>query len=153
MPNMPNVQKRILDKIDTTKYKIKLPGFVQLFSAFIIFVLQILLIYYISTALKDLSYLFLAGMQIISLFLAFFMVRKDRNPNYALSWSIILLLFPTFGWLMYLLWGRNAKFSESRRIIESINQDILPLHHTDPALVEELAEHEKHHLLQAKYLI
>lgn len=147
------MQPKFLDKIDTTKYKIKLPGLVQLFSAFVIFVLQIVIIYYISTTLKDLSFLFLAGMQLISLFLAFFMVRKDRNPNYALSWSIILLVFPTFGWLMYLLWGRNAKFSESKKIVKNINKKIKPLYETNPDIIEDLANREKHRLIQANYLL
>ena len=43
----------------------------------------------------------------ISFFICVYIVSRDINPSYKLSWCILILLFPAFGGLMYLFIGRQ----------------------------------------------
>ncbi len=43
----------------------------------------------------------------VSFFICIYIVSRDINPSYKLSWCILILLFPAFGGLMYLFIGRQ----------------------------------------------
>ncbi len=134
------------------RYKVKLPGLLQLALALILFCLQLTAIYYLVTFFETQSYVLLLATQIISLLLALYMVRKDRNPNYALSWTIILLVIPSAGWLMFFLWGRNAKFKKAKESVVSVNSALSPLISQNNLLLKELEKRDRYRLLQARYL-
>ncbi|MEG1449141.1 MAG: PLDc N-terminal domain-containing protein, partial [Oscillospiraceae bacterium] len=44
----------------------------------------------------------------------FFIVTKEENPSYKISWIIIILALPLFGGLFYLLWG-NKRIAPSMK--------------------------------------
>lgn len=50
---------------------------------------------------------------ILSLVIVVWIVRKDDNPSYKIPWIILILIFPLFGGLFYLMWG-NTPFNRSR---------------------------------------
>ena len=43
----------------------------------------------------------------VSFFICVYIVSRDINPSYKLSWCMLILMFPAFGGLMYLFIGRQ----------------------------------------------
>nr|WP_297174273.1 cardiolipin synthase [uncultured Agathobaculum sp.] len=52
-------------------------------------------------------------LNILSFIMVIWLVRKYDNPTYKIAWIIIILVFPLFGGLFYLLWG-NTPFNRAR---------------------------------------
>ena len=50
---------------------------------------------------------------IISAVMVIWLIRKYDNPAYKIPWIVLILLFPIFGGLFYLLWG-NTPFNHAR---------------------------------------
>ena len=50
---------------------------------------------------------------ILSLCIVVWIVRKNDNPSYKIPWIILILIFPLFGGLFYLMWG-NTPLNRSR---------------------------------------
>lgn len=50
---------------------------------------------------------------VLSVIIVIWIVRKYDNPAYKIPWIILILLFPLFGGLFYLIWG-NTPFNRSR---------------------------------------
>lgn len=50
---------------------------------------------------------------ILSIVIIIWIVRKYDNPSYKIPWIILILLFPLFGGIFYLLWG-NTPFNRAR---------------------------------------
>ena len=46
---------------------------------------------------------------IFSLLIVLWLVNKDENPAYKISWIILILIFPIFGGLLYLFIGNKIK--------------------------------------------
>ena len=55
------------------------------------------------------------GFSVISLFVCLFILGKDANPGYKLAWVIPILLFPLFGGMLYLSFGRSARLKRKDR--------------------------------------
>ncbi len=49
-------------------------------------------------------------------------VGNRSNPAYKITWIIPVMIFPIFGWLLYLLFGGNRLSKRTRRKMESIGQ-------------------------------
>ncbi|MCH5163274.1 MAG: cardiolipin synthase [Clostridiales bacterium] len=47
------------------------------------------------------------ALETVSVFICIYIVSKDMNPNYKLSWCILILAVPAFGGLVYLFIGRQ----------------------------------------------
>lgn len=52
---------------------------------------------------------------LLSVVIIIWLVRKYDNPSYKIPWIILILLFPLFGGLFYLLWG-NTPFNRARAL-------------------------------------
>ena len=44
-------------------------------------------------------------LRFINFFLIIYIVNKQENPSYKLAWIILVLVFPLFGGLFYLMFG------------------------------------------------
>ena len=53
------------------------------------------------------------ALTMLSLLIVIWLVRKYDNPTYKMTWIIVIMLFPLFGGLLYLLWG-NTPFNRAR---------------------------------------
>ncbi|MDE7165281.1 MAG: PLD nuclease N-terminal domain-containing protein, partial [Clostridiales bacterium] len=71
------------------------------------FLLQIALIVVGVLYAATLAWWFWLISEFISFVICLYIVSRDMNPGYKLSWCIIILLAPAFGWLVYLFIGRQ----------------------------------------------
>ena len=49
-----------------------------------------------------------AVLMVLSICITIWLVNKDQNPSYKLAWVILILAFPVFGGLFYLLFGNKG---------------------------------------------
>lgn len=59
---------------------------------------------------------------VLSLLIVIYIVGNRSNPSYKIAWIIPIMLFPIFGWLLYLLFGGNRLSKRTRRKMQSMNQ-------------------------------
>lgn len=53
--------------------------------------------------------------KLVSAVIIIWLVRKYDNPSYKIPWIILILLYPLFGGLFYLMWG-NTPFNRARTL-------------------------------------
>lgn len=68
---------------------------------------------------------FRVACQILSLGAVIWIVGKNSNPSYKIAWIIPIMLFPIFGWLLYLLFGGNRLSRYTRERMRSMEQTMV----------------------------
>lgn len=58
---------------------------------------------------------------VLSMLIVIYIVGNRSNPSYKIAWIIPIMLFPIFGWLLYLLFGGNRLSKRTRRKMQSMN--------------------------------
>ena len=65
---------------------------------------------------------FAAGILVVNVILAGFVVFFERrNPASSWAWLLVLLFIPVFGFLVYMIFGRNGK--RERMFLEKAEYD------------------------------
>ena len=78
---------------------------------------------------------------VLSFIIVIHIVGNRSNPSYKIAWIIPIMLFPIFGWLLYLLFGGNRLSKRTRRKMQSIN-DVMVQELKSSCRVETFAELE-----------
>jgi len=95
---------------------------------------------------------------LISIVATIIIVRRDSNPEYKIAWIIPILLFPVFGGLFYLLFGRIRPTRRERKHGEMVafrhDQAIMaqPYAQNAALALEKLKNANTHSGLRATYL-
>ena len=63
------------------------------------------------------------ALTVISLVLALYIVRREENPAYKLSWLLVLCVLPLFGLFIYLLFSNKHLSRRLRRKLEATDRD------------------------------
>ena len=71
-------------------------------------------------------------MDILSLFLVLWLVNKKINPSYKLAWTILILVIPVFGAIVYLLFGESRVAKKMTRESEAVLNEIGNYFKEDP---------------------
>lgn len=62
---------------------------------------------------------------VLSLLAVLVIIRRQTDPGYKIGWIIPILLFPMFGWLVYLLCGGNKLSARMRRKMQGMDRTML----------------------------
>lgn len=95
---------------------------------------------------------FYAFCGVISAVVVLWILNSDLNPAYKLAWNIPILLFPIFGGLFYLWFGRSRNNRKIRRGVKLANQNYRTYLKQDPAILEEITEISLDAGAQVRYL-
>ena len=60
----------------------------------------------------------------LSMLIVIWIVGNRSNPSYKIAWIIPIMLFPIFGWLLYVLFGGNHLPKRTRKRMQSINHSM-----------------------------
>lgn len=63
---------------------------------------------------------------LMSMSIVLWLVSKDENPSYKISWIILILVFPLFGGLLYLFIGNKKPSRHLRKRIQPILEQLNP---------------------------
>ena len=81
-----------------------------------VFLVQIILVAIISAYLQDLSILVLIFLYVIAFICCVIVAEHHDNPSSKLFWLLLIALFPAFGILLYLMWGRPRRGSRKHSL-------------------------------------
>ena len=78
-------------------------------------------------------------LNVISFFVVLYLVYRTDNASFKLIWIILILLFPIFGGIFYLLFTFQPATRQARKKLSEIDQALSPILTQDPAVLEHLA--------------
>lgn len=118
----------------------------------VLIVLQVVWMTYMLTVLGEYSKVIQVIFKICSLAIVVYLVNKEENPAYKLAWTILILLFPIFGGLMYLTLGDKQPARKLRFCLEESIEDTQFLLGQDFGVMEHLENEDFQVSTQAKYI-
>lgn len=90
--------------------------------------------------------------QVISIIVVIWLINKRDNPAYKLAWIIPILLFPTLGGPMYLMFGNKKPSKGLRDQLDDSNELTSALLVQEQSVIEEIEKMDKHIAGQTKYI-
>lgn len=73
--------------------------------------------------LSDTARIFYLGFNFLSILMVIWLVRKEDNPSYKISWIILIYSIPLLGGIFYLLWGNTPLNRASLIKLEDIDRN------------------------------
>ena len=133
VPNLSDTYSDVIkDSLDKRVYAVKIPGLIKLLFVAVLIISFIVLNVIIANILNRNYYIIYSVLQLISVIFVLFVVHKDRDPSYVLSWTIIILAFPVVGFFIYFFWGRRSRFNGDRKKAKNIKNEMAP--YIDPQI-------------------
>lgn len=94
----------------------------------------------------------LIGFELVSVAVSLYVLSKRDNPSIKLVWVLMILLFPVFGGLFYLLLNFQSSTRKMRKRIHEIGGKTKSYMRQDPAVLARLLESAPQSITQARYL-
>lgn len=91
---------------------------------FLAIVLQILPIIFFLYYFADLWWQLQLAFQILAILLAIVIINKKENPEFKAPWLIIILLFPIFGVIIYLLFANHYTRPRDIKLTRKVHKGI-----------------------------
>lgn len=63
-----------------------------------------------------------AGLNVLSLFITLYLVRKDENSDYKIIWLVLIGMMPLLGGALYLAFGNKAPAKRMRQRIQAVER-------------------------------
>ena len=63
-----------------------------------------------------------AGLNVLSLFITLYLVRKDENSDYKIIWLVLIGLMPLLGGALYLAFGNKAPAKRMRQRMQAVGR-------------------------------
>lgn len=92
-------------------------------SAFII-LMELLLVAYIIFGAWTYSYIAFIVAILVSFTTLLFVINRDANPEYKVSWIVVILVLPLFGSLLYLIFYRRRMTKKEEKLLAGIFSEI-----------------------------
>ena len=102
--------------------------------------------------LSDMFLTIYGALQFMSLVVVIWLVSKQDNPNYKLTWVIMILMLPIFGGLFYLLWGNKSLPRSYRNKLQYHAALPAPVSGADPSLLHRLELEDPQLAAQSRYI-
>ena len=118
---------------------------------FLILLQLVTLIYAIWELSESFVYLYVFFVA-LSVVVVIYIVSRNDNPSYKLAWTILVLLVPLFGGLLYLIFGGNKTSKKFRKKIESAYKKHEHLTPENKKLINEVARENKQVANQMEYI-
>lgn len=88
----------------------------------------------------------------VSIAVSMWLINNDYNPAYKIVWLVLILIFPIFGGIFYLMFGGNRSNADMRakdsRMVKKTQESL----YCAPALYEEIAKEDPYAARQVNYL-
>lgn len=92
------------------------------------------------------------GLKAISLFAALHIISKKEKGAYKLTWVFLILVFPVFGGLFYLLFNFQISTRKMSRILSCIENESKPLFLMSGNIFEDACNEAPEYIPQIQYL-
>lgn len=92
------------------------------------------------------------AVKVLSLILVLYLVNKRMNPAYKLAWTILILVMPVFGVLIYFLFGRSTIARKMEKQFEEFKLDANAHPKEDARIRAMLEEESQEYSNQSAYI-
>lgn len=123
-------------------------SFVISFLIFVQILILILGIFFLSKFFVYLYGLFFA----LSILISIIIVIKEDNPMYKLAWVLPILIFPLFGGVFYLFFGKHNISPSVRKYLKNVYAETLSKNQELNQNLEEIKKNDKNVYKQFKYV-
>lgn len=89
---------------------------------------------------------------ILAIFVVLVIVNKKRNPSHVIAWTVVILVFPLVGLIVYVIFGRAGLVLPTRKRMEAINQKLEQEFPKNEEILEKLCQADKTVYRQSKYV-
>lgn len=79
-------------------------------------------------------------------------INNKSNPGYKIAWIILILLFPIFGGLFYVMFGKNKLSKRQREKMSSIGIKMINLLKPEESVINKLKEESETAARQSRYI-
>lgn len=93
--------------------------------------------------LKNQAFYFYGGFTILSAVVVIYILNKNENPSYQMSWIIPVLVFPVFGVMFYLFIETQPGTKAIAKRLQKLQLDTKPWLKQDPAVIHQLYEESR----------
>lgn len=115
--------------------------------------LQILFLFIATASLKGRAAYFYSAIQMLDILAVLFVIYGRDNTSYKLAWVVLILVFPLFGTIVYLIIGTHHLPVKTRRRINNSKKFNKELRFQDPKIFDELKHVNEIYSRHAHYIL
>lgn len=142
-------------KKTTDNSGVTIPGLKLVLSRTVLFVITILLQLLVLVGIISGFRYFMAfywGSILISLIVVLWILNNNSNPAYKIAWIIPIILFPIFGGLFYVFFGKKKLSRRSKKKMETFLQKAKLSLSSGQGLLDEIKRQDEYAAQQSKYI-
>lgn len=130
--------------------------FSRLFIVGSLILLQVILLVGIAMKLSEYYIYFHVFFAILGVLIMLYIINKNDEPSFKLSWALLILTVPVFGGLFYLMAGDNKLRKKTMRIAKTVSKNIVREYEEEykqnEKVKEELSKENKAIYGQSSYI-
>ena len=92
------------------------------------------------------------GITAISIIAVLWILNKKINPSYKLGWTMLILVFPVFGLLLYILFGKSRIAQKIQEHYAEVQKESLPYMEQDSEIYHQITEEDPSAAVQSNYI-
>ncbi len=124
----------------------------RIFIVSLLLVAQIIWFIVFLVKLTNYSLVISTLFSLLSLIMVLFILVKEDNPSYKISWIILIMALPLFGGLFYLLFGNKTPSRGIRYLLDLEKEKVRELLDYDPQILEAIAKENPRAMTTFSYL-
>ena len=94
----------------------------RLFASFVLVAFQVAVLVWLMDNLMDVIVYYLPIVSILSFLVVFFVVSRDDQPAFKITWIIVIMAIPVFGIPFYIIFGNKRGGKRVARQVEKYQQ-------------------------------
>ena len=126
--------------------------FNRIFYVVLAMLLQLIWLFLLVWKLAEYSKYISLAITVVSLIAVLWILNKRINPSYKLGWTMLIMAFPVFGLLLYMLFGQSRIADYMQIQYEKIRRESIPYLQADPEIYERLEAEDPSAAVQSEYI-
>ena len=126
--------------------------FNRIFYVAVALLLQLVWVFLFVWELAGYSQYISLAITVLSIVMVLWILNKRINPSYKLGWTMLIMAFPVFGLLLYLLFGHSRIAEEMQKRYTRVQEDSIPYLQSDPRVCRKIQEEDPSAAVQSEYI-
>lgn len=126
--------------------------FSRAFLVFVSIAVQLLFFVGVIQEFGDYYIFFYAVGMLISAVAVVWILNKNDNPSYKITWIILILLFPIFGGAFYIIFGTNKLSKKEKRRLRYINKKAVKALSAEQSVLDKIRLESESAAVQSEYI-
>lgn len=114
--------------------------------------LQVGWLFLLFLRLSEYSKYIYVGLTWMGFLVVLWIVNQRMNPSYKLGWTILILVLPIFGLVVYIIFGRSRIAGKMQESYEREQRESAAFQKQDPGIIQRLKEFDSSAAAQSEYI-